>query len=94
MQPLGVVVNAVLGYFWQWTRSFKKVPNSFANVVFGIGAALGWYWMTPEADRLLHADWRSGLAQAAAGIIASILAARGSASTFSGTKLAPPTNSL
>ncbi len=87
---LALLGNAVLGYLWQWARSFQRVPNWVSWTVMGLAAVAVYVWITPSVVTDWTANWRT----AVAGCISFILAARGAAAMTKEVKAAPPTNSL
>ena len=87
---LMLIAQAALGYVWQWTRALKKVPNEVGYGVFGVSAVLIYIFATPDFGKTFHESWRT----AVAGAFSFLLAARGSASASSDTKVAAKTNSL
>lgn len=87
---LALLGQVVLGYVWQWVRSFARVPNWVSWPVMGLSAIAVYVWITPTVVTDWQANWRF----AVAGCVSFILAARGAASTTSEAKAAPQTNSL
>jgi hypothetical protein len=88
LTPLGIAAG--IGYLWQWARGPKKIPNWLGYIVAGAVTIGAWVWVTPDAEKIVNANWR----QAVAGIIGMYLTARGTASASSEAKIAPKTNSI
>lgn len=96
MDPTVIIkgaVEMVLGYAWQWTRSYKEIPNWIGYMVFGVVSAFGWLWMTPTLIADFQDDWRFALATTVFGLSSTVSAARGYAAMSKDTRIAKPTDS-
>ena len=87
---LALLGTAVLGYIWQWARSFQRVPNWVSWIVMGLAAVAVYVWITPTVVTDWHESWRTAIAAC----ISFILSARGAAAVAKESKSVPPTNSL
>lgn len=87
---IALLGQVVLGYLWQWARSFQRVPNWVSWSVMGLAAVGVYVWITPSIVGDFTASWRAALA----GLVSFILAARGAAAGAKEVNVAPKTNSL
>jgi hypothetical protein len=83
----------LVGYGWQWTRSFKHTPNWVGYTLFGTITIFAWVWMTPDAFVSFASNWRVALANVAISMVSMITGARGAGGTMADTKIAPKTDS-